>query len=355
MVDTAGMDNDFSLASFLEETHDSYEQTQRDLKEIDILIKQSAAEVERLAQRNSQVMAYTRQLQTNFETLPREDIKEAYEAVNDVQQRLFTMRGQLEKLQSDQRNLERLAEFQRKMIELMDGSSPLPAGGGRRRGGDQPNVIRVIQTEEAVRQGLVRKMHDSVASSISNFILQAEICQRFFDVNPDRARTELNALKSSAGTTFSNVKDFIFDLRPMMLDDLGVIPTLRRYAESFQEKNGVPVPITVTGVERRLESHIEVTVFRNVQELLQNAMNHAQATQIQIQVDMGQEQVTAVVEDNGSGFNVDDTLNGNHKTIGLATLRERTEMLGGELNIHSNIGQGTRIEFSIPIADEAAL
>jgi two-component system sensor histidine kinase DegS len=354
MVDTAG--TDFSLASFLEETHKDYEQTQRDLKEIDILIKQSAAEVERLAQRNSQVTSYTRQLQTNFETLPREDIKEAYEALTDVQQRLFTMRGQLEKLQSDQRNLERLAEFQRKIIELTDGAVSLPtSGSNRRRIGDQPNVIRVIQTEEAVRQGLVRKMHDSVASSISNFILQAEICQRFFDVNPDRARTELNALKSSAGSTFSNVKDFIFDLRPMMLDDLGVVPTLRRYAESFQEKNGVPVPITVTGVERRLESHIEVTVFRNVQEMLQNAINHAQATQIQIQVDLGTEQITAVVEDNGSGFNVDDAMNSGHKTIGLATLRERTEMLGGELNIQSNLGQGTRIEFSIPINDETNL
>lgn len=350
MANTARMDNDLSLASFLEETHKDYEQTERDLKEIDILIKQSAAEVERLAQRNSQVTSYTRQLQTNFETLPREDIKEAYEALVDVQQRLFTMRGQLEKLQSDQRNLERLAEVQRKVIELTDGSVALP-NSGRRRGVEQPNVIRVIQTEEAVRQGLVRKMHDSVASSISNFILQAEICQRFFDVNPDRARTELNALKSSAGSTFSNVKDFIFDLRPMMLDDLGVIPTLRRYAESFQEKNGIPVPITVTGVERRLESHIEVTAFRNVQELLQNAVSHAQATQIQIQIDMGQEQVTAVVEDNGSGFNVEDALNGNNKTIGLATLRERTEMLGGELNIQSNLGQGTRIEFSIPISD----
>ena len=354
MVNKTGMDNDFSFATFLEETHKEYEQTQRDLKEIDILIKQSAAEVERLAQRNSQVTSYTRQLQTNFETLPREDIKEAYEALTDVQQRLLTMRGQLEKLQSDQRNLERLAELQRKIIELTDGSAPLPNAAGRRRGVEQPNVIRVIQTEEAVRQGLVRKMHDSVASSISNFILQAEICQRFFDVNPDRARTELNALKSSAGTTFSNVKDFIFDLRPMMLDDLGVVPTLRRYAESFQEKNGIPVPITVTGVERRLESHIEVTVFRNVQELLQNALNHAQANQIQVQVDMGQDQVTAVVEDNGSGFNVDDILNGSTKTIGLATLRERTEMLGGELNIQSNLGQGTRIEFSIPIADENA-
>ena len=123
MVNTAGMDNEFSLASFLEETHKDYEQTQRDLKEIDILIKQSAAEVERLAQRNSQATSYTRQLQTNFETLPREDIKEAYEAINDVQQRLFTMRGQLEKLQSDQRNLERLAEFQRKIIELTDGAA----------------------------------------------------------------------------------------------------------------------------------------------------------------------------------------------------------------------------------------
>lgn len=356
MVDTAGMENEFSLSSFLEETHKDYEQTQRDLKEIDILIKQSAAEVERLAQRNSQVNSYTRQLQTNFETLPREDIKEAYEALNDVQQRLFTMRGQLEKLQSDQRNLERLAEFQRKIIELTDGTASFPTSGSRPRPtGDQPNVIRVIQTEEAVRQGLVRKMHDSVASSISNFILQAEICQRFFDVNPDRARTELNALKSSAGSTFSNVKDFIFDLRPMMLDDLGVIPTLRRYAESFQEKNGLPVPITVTGVERRLESHIEVTVFRNVQELLQNALNHAQATQIQVQIDMASEQVTAVVEDNGSGFNVEDAFNGNQKTIGLSTLRERTEMLGGELNIQSNLGQGTRVEFSIPIIEDASI
>jgi len=350
MVNQAPASDDFSLPQFLEDTHDEYEQTQRDLKEIDILIKQSAAEVERLAQQNAQVTSYTRQLQTNFETLPREDIKEAYEALADVQQRLFTMRGQLEKLQSDQRNLERLSELQRRIIELSDGLGTMPSG--RRSRPEQPNVIRVIQTEEAVRQGLVRKMHDSVASSISNFILQAEICQRFFDVNPDRARTELNALKNSAGSTFSNVKDFIFDLRPMMLDDLGVVPTLRRYAESFQEKNGIPVPITVTGVERRLESHIEVTVFRNVQELLQNALSHAQATNIQLSLDLAQEQVTVVVEDNGSGFNTDDALNENSRTIGLSTLRERTEMLGGELNIQSNLGQGTRVEFVIPVANE---
>jgi two-component system sensor histidine kinase DegS len=230
----------------------------------------------------------------------------------------------------------------------------LPNANGKRSVGsiDSPNIIRLIQTEEAVRQSLVRRMHDGAASSLSNFILQAEICQRFFDVNPDRARQELNALKSSAASTFSDVKDFIFDLRPMMLDDLGVVPTLRRYVESFQEKNGLPVPITVIGVERRLESHIEVTIFRGVQELLNNALMHAQATQIQVSLDLAQEEVTAVVEDNGRGFNADDTLNSSTRTIGLATLRERLQMLGGELTIQSGLGQGARIEFAIPIEPE---
>lgn len=348
--------NGNSLQAFVEEADKDYQQTQRDLKEIDILIKQSAAEVERLAQRNAQVTNYVKQLQTNFETLPREDIKEAYEALGDVQQRLFTMRGQLEKLQSDQRNLERLSEFQRRFIDLSDefgGLSLASRSAGMKYSGDRSSVIRVIQTEELSRQSLVRRMHDGPASSLSNFILQAEICQRFFDVNPDRARAELNALKSVAASTFNDVKDFIFDLRPMMLDDLGVVPTLRRYVESFQEKNGISVPITVTGVERRLESHIEVTIFRGVQELLTNALSHAQATQIQVTLDLAQEHVQAIVEDNGSGFNVDDALNNDSGTIGLASLRERIEMLGGEMNIQSSMGRGTRIQFTIPIATES--
>lgn len=356
MTDPQAVGEDLTFQAFLEEAIKDHEQTQRDLKEIDILIKQSAAEVEKLAQRNAQVTNYVRQLQTNFETLPREDIREAYEALIDVQERLHTMRGQLEKLQSDQRNLERLANFQSKLLDLTENLGSLPASSKKtnRRPGDISSVIRVIQTEEAAKQGLVRQMHDGPASSLSNFILQAEICQRFFDINPDRARAELNALKSAAASTFSDVKDFIFDLRPMMLDDLGVVPTLRRYVESFQEKNGIAVQITVTGVERRLESHIEVTIFRGVQELLNNAQAHAQATHIQVSLDLAPERVQAIVEDNGSGFNVEEAFSSESKTIGLVSLQERIEMLGGSLNIQSNMGQGTRAEFTIPIDSEYA-
>lgn len=352
MVDQTELNEGHSFQSFVDEIQHEFEQTQKELQEIDVLIKQSAAEVARLAQRNTQVTNYVRQLQMNFDTVPREDIREGYEAQQNAQQRLFTMRGQLEKLQSDQRNLERLADVQRRLLETAESMGSLPQVTRRRIQKDQSNVIRVVQMEEAARQSLVRKMHDGPASSLSNFILQAEICQRVFDINSDRARAELNVLKGTAATTFETVKDFIFELRPMMLDDLGVVPTLRRYVETLQDKEDAQISITVTGMERRLEGHIEITVFRAVQELLNNARRHAQATQIQVLLDLAQDQMSAVVEDNGSGFNVEEALNSAGRTIGLATIRERIEMLGGELKIKSSLGQGTRAEFSIPLAEE---
>jgi len=352
MAEQDEVNGDHSFQSFIEEIQHEFEQTEKELREIDVLIKQSAAEVERLAQRNAQVTNYVRQLQMNFDTVPRQDIREGYEAQQNAQQRLFTMRGQLEKLQSDQRNLERLADVQRRLLDMAEGMGALPVLGGQRVRRDQSNVIRIVQMEESARQSLVRKMHDGPASSLSNFILQAEICQRFFDINPDRARAELNVLKGTAATTFETVKDFIFELRPMMLDDLGVVPTLRRYVETLQDKDDAQISITVTGTERRLEGHVEITVFRAVQELLNNARRHAQATQIQVLFDLSENQLMAVVEDNGSGFNAEEALNkSGGRTIGLSTIRERLEMLGGELKIQSNLGQGTRAEFSIPLME----
>jgi two-component system sensor histidine kinase DegS len=347
MADPHNYDEDLPLSSMVEEQLNKYEQTQKELKEIDLLIQQTSAEVERLVQRDAQLNNYVRQMEINFDTIPRSDIKEAYEALNRNYQRLYTFRGQLEKLQSDQRNLERLSETQHLFLRLTNGLESLPKRRGLTQQGDLSDVIRVIRAQEAERQSLVRQMHDGPASSLSNFILQAEICQRFFNTDPDRARTELNALKGAAAQTFGAVKNFIFDLRPMMLDDLGVVPTMRRYVEAFQEQSGIPVSLTITGMERRLESYLEVTVFRTVQELMNNARRHAQPSQLHVQFNLGEEILTAAVEDNGRGFLVDDV----RDTLGIPSIRERIIMLGGEFEIESSLGQGTRVEFSMPITE----
>ena len=337
-----------SFQEFIEETQTEYDRTRGALQEIRVLIKQSTAEVSRLTQKNSQITTYVRQLK--IDTAPREDIKNGYESLLNDQQRLFTMRGQLEKLQSDQQNLERLATLQGKLLENA-GTGMLSGDGsaGEKPMADTSNVIRIIEIEESTRKSLVRKMHDGPASSLSNFILQAEICERLFDNDPERARTELDVLKSTAVNTFSKVKDFIFDLRPMMLDDLGIVPTLRSYALSLSKKSDIDATVTTTGIEQRLPGHLEVTIFSAVQQLASNARTHGQATEIQIQIDITPDQVTVVVEDNGKGFDTEAIFDSpSSKTLGLPTLQERLAMLNGELTVTSGMGQGTRAEFYIP-------
>ena len=344
------------LEQLMLDSQREYEQVQVELKEIDVLIQQSTGEVEKLARRHAQATNSLRHIQANLETVPREDIREAYGNVQDAQQRLFTMRGQLEKLQSDQKNMERYVTLLRRVLELRAGGVPGldsgPAEPGLSR--EQPIIVRVVEALEAERRRLSRSMHDGPAQSMTNFILQTEICQRLFNSDRARAEEELVGLKSAATDTFQRIRDFIFELRPMMLDDLGLVPTLRRYAEMFKSKHNIPIEVTVVGKDRRLNPYVEVAVFRIVQELLNNIRDHAQATQARITVEIEDDGVRAVVDDNGSGFSVEEALAEARQkgTVGLSTMYERVEMLGGTLDIDSKPGQGTHVVITIPSLEE---
>ncbi|MCK4471144.1 MAG: sensor histidine kinase, partial [Anaerolineae bacterium] len=333
-----------SFEQFLEECNKEYEQTQRELKEIDLLIQQTTAEVERLAQRNTQATNRLRQVEAALDTVPRDDIQEAYTTVLDTQQRLFTMRGQLEKLQSNQRNMARYLDLLRGILETAGHAGPGYEPRVSEEGESvQPLVVRIIEAQERERQLLSRQMHDGPAQSLTNLILQAEICERLFDVDPERARAELANLKNAVAATFQKVKGFILNLRPMMLDDLGLIPTLRRYVDSFAKNTGVLTRLLVIGKERRLVSHKEVTIFRLVQELLNNAYEYGHASNVQINLDVGDELVRVSVEDDGSGFELTEALaSPDADRLGLATMRERVEMLGGQMHFDSGLGRGTK-------------
>jgi two-component system sensor histidine kinase DegS len=341
-----------TFEQFLEECSREYEQTQRELKEIDLLIQQTTSEVERLAQRNTQVANRLRQVEAALDTVPREDIQEAYATVLDTQQRLFTMRGQLEKLQSNQRSMARYLDLLRKVLEIAGYAEYEPQVPGKEEGEEepaQPLVVRIIETQERERQRLSRQMHDGPAQSLTNLILQAEICERLFDTDPERARVELVNLKNAVAATFQKVKGFILNLRPMMLDDLGVVPTLRRYVDGFSDNSGVLTNLTVTGKERRLESHKEVAIFRLIQELLNNAVEYGHASSVQISLDLGDDVVRVSVEDNGSGFELTEALTSpDADRLGLATMRERVEMLGGHIHFDSSLGRGTKASFDLP-------
>jgi two-component system sensor histidine kinase DegS len=340
-----------SFEQFLEASSEEYKKTQRELKEIDLLIQQTSEEVERMAQRNTQATNQLRQVEASIDTVPRQDLQEAYTTVLDTQQRLFTMRGQLEKLQSDQRNMARYLDILRSILEHADHPERYEPEGSEEEQAAQASVVRIIEAQERERRRLSRQMHDGPAQSLTNLILQAEICERLLDADPEQARVELTNLKNSVASTFQKVKAFILNLRPMMLDDLGLVPTLRRYLDSFSENSDLLTDLTVAGQERRLASHKEVTTFRIIQELLQSAKEVSHASSARITLDMRGERLKVTFEDDGDGLEVTDALSPQDaERLGLATMRERIEMLGGKIDFESELGRGTRVTFDLPMS-----
>lgn len=320
------------------------EETVRALREVTLMIEQSQGEVSKLSQRNAAITTHLQQVQGQFDNMPPQEIRNAYDSALDAQQRLFVMRGQLEKLQNEKSHLERFKSTLERMHVSSSSASPVASTTGSRS--SLASVEMLVNAQETERQRLSRQMHDGPAQALSNFILQTEIAMRLMDVDAGQAREELNSLKASAMGTFQKVRNFIFELRPMMLDDLGLAPTLRRYADAFKEQTGLDTAVSVTGHERRVEPYLEVMIFRAIQELLGNAARHSQATLVKVNVDMGEDRIRVSVDDNGKGFDADSIQQGS--SLGLKLIRERTEMLGGSFEIDSALGKGARILFAIP-------
>jgi two-component system sensor histidine kinase DegS len=326
-----------------------------ELREIEVLIRQNSGEIERLTQKSLDAAAQLRQVESNFDAFPREDIKQAYLNERDTQLKLLLMRSQLEQFQSKQRYLDRYIQQLRHLgdlsVQAADQYSALSTGAptGKLGASDHQAVIQAIEAQEQERQRLAQQMHDGPAQSLTNLILQAEIVQRLFEGNPERARTELGNLKVSANVTFQRVRDFIFGLRPMMLDDLGLAPTLRRFIRTFESKTKLALTLTLNG-DRKLPSYVEVTILRTVQELVSNASRHASASGAHVTVDSNPEPVVVTVEDDGSGFEVGEVLTRVRArgSSGLVTLEKRIEMLGGKVTYQSGTGRGTRVRVEIP-------
>ena len=324
------------------------DQSERALKEITLMLEQSQIDLRKLTQRNTAITAHLQQVQAQMDTLPRTDIRMAYDSALDAQQRLLLTRGQLEKLQSDQSYLQRYINLVNRSTKLFEGSRPSQPV----KAGIASNTLEMtVNAQEAERQRLSRQMHDGPAQALSNFILQTEIAMKLFDIDQVKAREELNSLKMAAMSTFQKVRNFIFELRPMMLDDLGLVPTVKRYSDTFKEQTGIEPSLAISGTERRLQPYLEVMIFRALQELLGNVAKHSQATQVKVQLSLDEISARLYVEDNGKGFNPETFAEAGG--LGLKLIRERVELLGGKLDIDSGVGRGSRISFQIPASTTA--
>ena len=342
--------------TFEKEIEAEYTKVRETLKEVSLMLGQSQTELAKLSQRNATISSHLQQVQSQFDTMPRMDIKVAYNAALDAQQRLLVMRGQLEKLQTDEESLRRYMKLIERVRDYIT-SDFKPSGNSRANASNRPASLEmVINAQEAERQRLSRQMHDGPAQALSNFIVQTEIVSRLLDIDQQRAKEEMNNLKAAATGTFKEVRTFIFELRPMMLDDLGIFPTIKRYVESFSEQTGSDVNLNIKGSERRLQSFLEVMIFRAIQELVGNAYRHNEDNPVKLQISVNivldDVAIKVSVLDNGKGFDPDTLEKTSH--LGLKLIQERVDLLGGHMDIDSGLGRGARVTFQVPILEASS-
>ena len=307
------------------------------------------------------------ELHRDFDHYSESQVREAYSNAQEVQIRLALLREQ-ERFQRAKRD-----EIERRLIELSETTekakmleNKITAAIDFLKGNfttinteidkfqrRQEMVLRVIQAQEDERRRLAREVHDGPAQSLAGAILRIEVCERLCRIDSERARAELNELKEIIRDNLREVRNVIYDLRPMGLDDVGLVLTLKRYFASLEEKGWPHIEYTAGGDEDLVPIEYKASFFRILQEAMSNIHKHSQATRVTVDITISQEDgMDMFIRDNGVGFDIDTKLeevakNGDH--YGIMGMRERTELLQGSFEMKSQPGQGTLIRINIPV------
>lgn len=206
--------------------------------------------------------------------------------------------------------------------------------------------LKIIEAQEDERRRISREIHDGPAQMLANILLRSELVDRSFRANNiEQALVEIKDVRKMVRSSLYEVRRIIYDLRPMALDDLGLIPTIKKYVANIADYNDTEIDFSSTGEEKRLNQKYEVAFFRLVQESVQNAIKHAEASLIQVKLEICKNNLTMLIKDNGKGF---DTKQKKDKSFGLIGMRERVEMLEGKMKINSKIDKGTTILIQVP-------
>ena len=256
---------------------------ERELTEIDMLVAQASTEVTR----HEQKRAAAADKLANATNLPPEDLAALNAQLLTLTKRTAVMETQVDVLEGKRKTLVRFRDALRELGETYGGVQPSPAdaehqmltagaasgggdAGGAPGGGSGPSPMSriVLNAQEDLRREIARAMHDGPAQSLTNIVLQAQIVDHLLGRDPDRARAEVRQLVSMVQQTLEATKTFIFEVRPMVLDDLGLVPTLRRSARERGRRAGVPIEFDSIGQDRRIDVDLESSLFRIIDESL---------------------------------------------------------------------------------------
>ena len=212
--------------------------------------------------------------------------------------------------------------------------------------------LRTVRVAEETRHRLARDLHDGVAQTLANTAIGIELAQRRAQQDVPTALAELSALRQRLLESQKGLRDILFALRPVALEEAGLAAAARALAERLDGMSGSRVVARRTDSTRRLAAEVEAGAFTVIREAANNALKTGRAPNVNIDVVDGPDSVVAAVEDDGVGFDVAATLTAyaDRGSLGLLQMRESARLIGAQLSIDSSPGQGTRVRLRVPAA-----
>lgn len=345
-----------------EMARDELENVKRDVERVKNETAEIISKVDDLERSERKARIHLMEVSRDFKSHPEHEVREAYENARKIQVDLAVTREQEQNLRRQRneqeirlRNLgvtvakaEQLVSQVGVVLDYLGNHMSAAFAQIETLQNAQIMGAQIIRSQEEERRRVARDIHDGPAQAMANIVFRAEVCERLIDTDVERAKLELRQLREHIRETLGEIRKIIFDLRPMALDDLGLVPTIRGVLENFRNQQGIFTEVTVTGKERRLESHIEIGLFRVAQEALNNVVKHAQASTVRVRIEFAPAGVTLVIEDDGKGFDSsnEESPDGH---FGLMGMRERLQLLQGKFVIKSTLGKGTKVMITAPL------
>jgi len=206
----------------------------------------------------------------------------------------------------------------------------------------------VVQAQEEERYRLARMLQTGPAQLLANATFEIETCLRLLDTQPQTAREGLDSLHRELQQGLDDMRDLISNLQPPLLDELGLVVGLQKYVAKFSAQTGIPVDlIGWEHLTERLPATVELSIFRIIQEALENIRRHSQASHAQVELELANGTLTMLIVDNGKGFAPQSLAPG--RRWGLVIMQDRAELLEGNLQIFSEPGHGVRVILTAPL------
>ncbi|MGD8397629.1 MAG: GAF domain-containing sensor histidine kinase [Anaerolineae bacterium] len=213
---------------------------------------------------------------------------------------------------------------------------------------------KIVNKEEEARHKLARDLHDGPIQDVAAIAMRLNFARLLVERDPGRARAELERLEDLAHRTVREIRSMLFTLRPIILETEGLVAALNQYAENIQESDDLQMMVQAEGYRDCLDMEAQGVVFAILEEAVNNARKHAQASTVRVWLDVRRDLFVAEVVDDGVGFDVDSVESGygSRGSLGMVNLMERAELLGGTLSIESAPNEGTRLTLLVPIPGE---